>query len=143
MMDKYKSLLISFILITSVLYACGDEAPASKGPIVGDLSRGKEIFEQTGTLLTPNCDTCHTVEPDVVKAGSPAYLWAQTSAETIKKSTYTGQATTVEEYLRESILDPNLYIAEDYVGGIMYAKYSERLSEQDIADLIAYILSLE
>lgn len=45
------------------------------------------------------------------------------------------------EYLRISIIDPSAFIVPDYPDLAMPQKYAEVLSEQDINDLIAYLLT--
>lgn len=46
------------------------------------------------------------------------------------------------EYLHQSIINPGAYIVANYQGGIMPATFSEKLSTQDLADIIAYLLTL-
>ena len=47
------------------------------------------------------------------------------------------------EYLRRSITDPNADVAEGYVANVMPATYSAQLSEQQLNDLVAYLLTLK
>ena len=49
---------------------------------------------------------------------------------------------SAREYLYWSILRPGRYVVAGY-SNIMYAGYEERLEAADIADLIAYLLTLE
>jgi hypothetical protein len=65
-------------------------------------------------------------------------------AETAYQQTgYTGKATSPEEYLFESIVNPGAYLVANYSDGLMPAAYGGSLSEQDLADLIAYLLTLK
>jgi hypothetical protein len=48
---------------------------------------------------------------------------------------------SAEEYIRESILTPDAYVVEGFQEGDMYQTFGEELSEQQIADLIAYALT--
>ena len=48
---------------------------------------------------------------------------------------------TAEEYIHESILKPNAYVVENYKEGDMYQKWEAELSEQQIADLVAYLIT--
>jgi nitric oxide reductase subunit C len=73
-----------------------------------------------------------------------------TEAERIIASPeYTGTATTAEEYIRESILTPNVYIVpgENYLKapGISAMKqdFAEKIPPQDLNDLVAFLLSLD
>jgi hypothetical protein len=46
---------------------------------------------------------------------------------------------TAEMYLYESIVYPNAYVVPTFVGGIMPRDYRQRLSEQEIGDLVAFL----
>ena len=46
-------------------------------------------------------------------------------------------------FLYESIIDPDAIIADGFEAGIMYRDYRNDLTEQQIADLVAYLLSLK
>ena len=56
---------------------------------------------------------------------------------------YTGNASSPEGYLLESIVLPNEYIVDGFVGNIMPGNYGDSLSAQDSADLLAYMLTLK
>jgi hypothetical protein len=45
------------------------------------------------------------------------------------------------EYAFYSITEPGRYVVEDF-GNVMYDQYDEKLTPQQIADLIAYLLTL-
>ncbi len=65
------------------------------------------------------------------------------TAEIIKSSNYTGSAKTVEEYLHESIVNPNAFVVEGFPSGVMYQNYGQDLSKQQIDDLVAFLLTLK
>ena len=48
---------------------------------------------------------------------------------------------SAEEYIRQSILEPSAYLVSGY-RNIMYPLYKDKLSQQDLADLIAYLETL-
>jgi hypothetical protein len=48
---------------------------------------------------------------------------------------------SAEAYLRQSILDPSAYVVSGF-RNIMYPHFKEKLSQQDLADLIAYLKTL-
>ena len=48
---------------------------------------------------------------------------------------------SAEDYLRQSIIQPSAFLVSGY-RDIMYPNFKEKLSEQDIADLIAYLETL-
>jgi hypothetical protein len=47
------------------------------------------------------------------------------------------------DYLRSSIVEPQAYVVEGFSAGIMPATYVDVLTEQQINDLVAYLLSLK
>lgn len=51
------------------------------------------------------------------------------------------EGQTAEVYTYESIVRPARYIVRGF-SNIMYNRYVEKLSQQDIADLIAFLLGL-
>ena len=59
------------------------------------------------------------------------------------------EGQTAEEYITESILDPNAHIAPDCPTGpcpdpsVMPATFGEQLSDEQLTNLVLYLLSLE
>ncbi len=101
---------------------------------------------QTGQALATSkgCAACHITAPV-----GPA--WAATAdqpgigtraAERIQDPGYTGKATTPEQYLFESIVDPHVYLVPPYTA-VMPPTYGDTLTAQEVADLIAYMESLK
>lgn len=50
---------------------------------------------------------------------------------------------SAEEYLRISILDPDAYLAGNFQDGLMSREYPQALTEQQVSDLVAYMLTLK
>jgi hypothetical protein len=50
---------------------------------------------------------------------------------------------TAEAYLRESIVDPNAYLVDDYTRGLMPRGYADNLTTEEIDSLVQYMLSLK
>jgi len=90
------------------------------------------------------CSACHEVSavgPPWAAEGDQPGLGAR--AETrLQAPDYTGSAQTPEEYLVESTVLPKVYVPDGYAAGVMPDNYGERLTPQEIADLVAYMLSL-
>ncbi|MDX1600194.1 MAG: c-type cytochrome [Anaerolineales bacterium] len=109
----------------------------------GDPQRGEELYRQQklGGGAAPGCVSCHSLDPGVVKVG-PSHANVGSRAQgVIQEPGYQGEATTAAEYLRESILDPNAHVAEGFDPGVMYQDYAEVLTEQQIEDLVAFLLT--
>jgi mono/diheme cytochrome c family protein len=118
----------------------------------GDAARGQTIAETTGA-----CVACHVVGANLL---APAWESAVAvdgksvathAAERFGAADYTGQATSIEQYIIESIVAPNVYIAPPGEGASWVAAgpssmpqdYAKKLTKQDVADLIAYLLTLQ
>ena len=129
---------ILLLLIAVALVACGGgEAAKSEPEPVGNAENGERLFNETtiGTAA-PGCITCHSLEPGVTMVG-PSQSDVGARAETAVPG------VTAEEYLRQSILEPNAHIAEGFVEGVMYQNYAQDLSSSQIDDLVAFMLTLK
>lgn len=123
-----------------------DDDPADDGgddvgddSLVGDAARGEELYNSqtigaSGTAL--GCAVCHSIAEGTVVVG-PSHFGLAAVAE----NRVAGMSAI--DYLRESILNPNAFVVEGFAPDVMYQKYAEELTEQDIADLVAYLLTLQ
>lgn len=105
----------------------------------GDQAAGETLAQDLG------CTGCHilsTVGPAWEGEGDQPGVGGRASAR-IEQENYTGQATTAEQYLIESIVLTNAHVVDSYDAGIMPDNYGVRLTDQDLADLIAYLLTFE
>lgn len=123
-------------------------APEMAGPPVGtditqtlpegDAANGEALAVSKG------CAGCHVDTPTgpawPATAGQPGI--GDRAATRISQSDYTGQATTAEEYLLESIVNPSVFLVQDFQA-LMPANYGQTLTAQDAADLIAYMLTIK
>ena len=50
---------------------------------------------------------------------------------------------SAEEYLRQSILEPDAYIVEGFSAGTMPSVWDDELSEEQIESLVEYMLTLK
>ncbi len=131
-------LLAAHLALLLFLVSC------SSGPR-GDPARGEALYRQNpiGGTTAPGCATCHSVEPERVIVGPSHAGVASRAREIVSSPEYSGEAETVEAYLRESIVRPDAYIGEGFKRGVMYQRYPEALTDQDIEDLVAFLLTLE
>jgi hypothetical protein len=72
------------------------------------------------------------------------------AADRLSDPSYSGNATNVEEYLIESIVDPMIYLApgewevENLMGGGgKFGDFDQSLTAQNVADLIAWMFTIE
>lgn len=141
--------LAVFVAFMLVLAACGggggQQTPSQPagGAVTGDPQRGEQLFKQTTIGSAPGCITCHSLEPGQTLVGPSLAGIATQAEEIIKSPNYTGKAKTVDEFLREAIVDPNAYVTEGFSPGVMYQNYGKDLTEQQIADLVAFLKTLK
>lgn len=116
----------------------------------GDPQRGAALWNQEvkqASGAAASCKACHSLKPGEVLVGPSLAGIATQAAERIKAPDYKGQAKTPEEYIRESIQQPNAYIVEPdkYAAspGVskMPANLGNLMSAQDLADLIAFLMT--
>jgi len=86
----------------------------------GDPAAGKEVFASAG------CAGCHTFKA----AGSNA---------TIGPDLDTALQGKDAAFVLESIVDPNKEIASGFQANIMPSTFGESLSDQQLADLVAFL----
>lgn len=130
--------IILALLISLVLLAACQSKPAQIAfadlPLdQADAGSGEKLFQQThGTA--PACNLCHTTE------GNSTVGPALAGIARIAANRVNGQSA--EEYLYWSIIQPSKYIVAGY-SNLMYADYEKHLNAADIADIIAYLMTLE
>ena len=116
-----------------------DTVAPTVSPTPGDgdglAAQGKALAQ---TASPAPCVACHTA--DGSRLVGPSWQGIYGGQETLT------DGTTVEvddEYLRESIVDPNAKIVEGFAPNIMPATYGDSLSSSDIDAIIAYIKTLQ
>ncbi len=106
------------------------------------IAAGENVFRNA----VPACQACHSTQPGVSMAGPSLAGIATRAAEIVASDDYTGQASDAEGYIRESIVAPSAHI----VPGAMYSAagmsfmpdtYREALSDDEIEQLVAYLMS--
>ena len=139
-----KVLFIMMLVLALALVACGggdsdsSDSSGDAGDGVGNAANGEALFKQTtiGSASAPGCITCHSLEPDVVLVG-PSQAGLEVRAET----RVAGQSA--EDYIRNSIVNPNDYIVDGFTADVMYQNYGAELTEKEINDIVAYTLTLK
>ncbi|HXF70124.1 MAG TPA: cytochrome c [Thermoflexus sp.] len=118
----------------------------------GDPQRGKALWDQEvkqASGVPASCKACHSLKPGETIVGPSLAGIATIAAQRIQAPDYKGQAKTPEEYIRESIQQPNAYIVDPNqfaaAPGVskMPATLGNQMSAQDLADLIAFLMTLK
>lgn len=104
---------------------------------VGDATNGEALYNGSVALETgggSGCAGCHT--GGVV---GPATMGTWTRVQNQRLTLAEFEGYTGQQYLIESIVRPEDYIAPGYAGGIMNANFGDRLTLQELADIVAYL----
>jgi nitrite reductase (NO-forming)/hydroxylamine reductase len=138
-MFRSKLLWIGFALLSGLLAACRSGAPAE----VGAETAGP-VFQKGG------CVACHvipgipgavgTIGPDLSRMGAKAQEYLDTGE-------YGGEAQSAAEFIRESILTPDAFLAAECPNGHcqpgqMPATLADLLTDKEIEIAVQYLLSL-
>jgi len=143
-------LSIALIVIALALAACGGGAAKPAGgeqPAAaagGNADAGKKLFNEPviASAGSPGCVTCHSLEKGKTLVGPSMAGIATVAAADIKSADYKGTAKTVEEFLKESIVNTDVMVTQGFQPGIMPKTYT-KLSAQEVNDLVAYMLTLK
>lgn len=136
--SRFRSFTLALcFLATLLLAACNADAPRypfdALDFALADAGSGEKLFHQSNNEA-PACAACHSVTGESSGIGNSLGSISAVAAERVA-----GQSA--EEYLYWSILRPGQHLVAGY-SNIMYANYEEGLEAADIADLIAYLLTL-
>jgi cytochrome c oxidase subunit II len=126
--------LAAIVVLLGAAAGCGGEETKSPEPedvqgsvaeqtvAEGDAAAGKEVFASA----EPGCGTCHTFKA----AGANGQVGPNLDESLQGKDA---------EYIRESIVNPNADIAEGFSAGVMPKDYGTKLSDKQLADLVAFL----
>lgn len=102
----------------------------------GDPERGQELAE--GGLGCAGCHILSATGPPWEGGPEQPGVGAR-GEQRIQQENYTGEAETAEQYLIESVVRTDAHVVEGFQPGIMPPDFGDRLTAQDLADLIAYM----
>jgi mono/diheme cytochrome c family protein len=130
---QYESYLLSNQIWTptpNAVQSAMATALFTSGLLQGDPKKGEVVFFGVG-----ECGSCHRVTPGDTLVG--------TSLQGISNwGAYRKPGMSAKEYLLESILHPDDFIVPGMPAGIMPRTYADKLTNLQIGDLVAYMLTL-
>lgn len=104
--------------------------------VASSAEAGESLYFESTLGVNAGCRICHSLDPGVVIIG-PSFDGVGVNAATRVSG------LTAEEYLRESIVNPDAHVVEGFEPGIMLRNYDERLTEEQINNLVAFLLTFE
>jgi cytochrome c553 len=123
--------LLFALAVLALAGGCGARGDAARGE---RLFSGQEHFANSDALA---CGTCHVVSGSQSAGLGPSLAGIASTAAT----RVAGQSA--EQYLRTSLVATDAYLTEGYQEGIMPRTYAKTLSDQELSDLVAYMLTLK
>lgn len=107
-----------------------DAMPIS--PESGDALAGETIFH-AGKNGAPACTNCHSLQTGTLSLGPVMIGISERAGSRIAD-------ISAHDYLHQSIVQPDAFIVPGF-RKMMPPTYSEQLTEQDIEDVIAYLMT--
>jgi len=103
--------------------------PSTPPPPAGNAAAGKAVF------LAPasQCAGCHTFKP----AGTTAKVGPD--LDNLASDAQKANSGSLDQYVHESIVDPNAYIVPGFQPGVMPQTFKQQFKPQQIADLVAFL----
>lgn len=139
-----RCVLAPLLLVAMFLAACGGgNQPASTAP-VGHPDNGTALFHSSSIASSgaPGCAACHAVEPGKTLVGPSLADIERVAARRIRSADYKGTAQSSDEYIRESIVQPQAYVVPGFAAGTMPNSYTG-LDQQALNDLVSYLMTLK
>lgn len=114
-----------------------DSQPVSSEAV--PLATGDEPIDKL--FAQAQCLVCHTIPG--IRGGKgregPPLILGSTGPQRLADPQYHGTATTVREYIIESILQPSIYVAPGYPDQVMPHWYGQKLSADALEKIASYL----
>jgi cytochrome c551/c552 len=101
-------------------------APPPPGP-KGNPAAGKTVFAANG------CGSCHTFKP------ANATGTVGPNLDNVAADAQKANRGSLQQYVDESIVDPEAYIAPGFPPNVMPKTFGKTLSKSQLADLVAFV----
>ena len=113
-------------LVNVSLFATGDES-------------AEDIFRQA------LCIACHVIPgiPDATRTLGPTLTMKSIAPLRLKDPMYKGKATTVREFITESILHPSVYVTTGYPDNPMPKNYGYKINALALDKMVNYLAEVE
>ena len=130
-MMRLKQWLIGCLAGSIILAGCSTPTPKAETLPEGDAASGAALFTEA-INGAPSCVTCHSLDGSTLVGPSMKGYAAVAGTRT---------DLSAEAYTYQSIVQPPAHTVSGFAN-VMYAQYGQKLSQQQQADLIAYLMTL-
>ena len=124
---------VVFFTLVLVLGLAACDGGDGAAPIERNAQTGETVYTE---VASPTCISCHCLQTGETIVGPSLSGMALVASQRVP-----GQSA--DAYLRESIVDPDAHLVEGFAAGLMPSTYGTQLSDEQIADLVAYLMTLD
>ena len=97
--------------------------------IEGSAASGESLYD-----VRFGCTSCHR---NAASAPDTVGTWTRVLTERLMEPQFAGY--TAERYVVESIVQPGAYVVDGYSSGVMPANFGSEMTDQQLADIVAYL----
>jgi nitric oxide reductase subunit C len=132
------------ILVSGMAFSGTSVGGAGSAVSEDPVALGEHLFRSS----PPACFSCHSIAPGVVLVGPSLAQLSLRADSVLADPSYPGTATSAQEFIRESILQPSVHLHEgsptfSAMGqSVMPGNYGESLTPAEVDHLVAYLLTL-
>jgi cytochrome c2 len=102
----------------------------------GDAANGEKLFLGKGPGGQYPCAACHALEPNKTVVGPSLAAISVNAAK--RRDGY-----SAEKYLVESIIQTNTFVVQGFNPDIMPKNFGQLMDKKDLADIVAYLMTLK
>ena len=97
--------------------------------IEGSAASGESLYD-----VKFGCTSCHR---NAASAPDTIGTWTRVTTMRLAEAQFAGY--TAERYVVESIVQPGAYVVDGYSSGVMPANFGSEMTDQQLADIVAYL----
>ena len=117
--------------------------PPPEAASADPVALGEALFRRS----PPACFSCHSLQQDVVLVGPSLAGLVTRAAAILQSPDYKGPARTPQDYVRESIVDPHVYLVAGPTfsagGRSIMPPFDTLLKPDEIDQLVAYLMTFK
>ena len=106
------------------------------GSTGNDPQAGEKLYYESSLGTNASCRICHSLEPGEDQVGPSFAGIASRAGERVP-------GLSAEAYLRQSIVEPDAYVVPGFPSGLMVPNLAETLTEEQIDDLVAFLMTMK